>query len=381
MSSTLINQALSEAALHEQAIARTGLSDFGETSYREGLGVLIRAFAKSDRQAEIAPRFVDTVLAALTGRLASQAGWNANPEVLGQPVRAPLIITGLPRSGTTILHQVMSADPQFQWLPRWVAEAPLVRPRFEDWEAHPQFQAVKQRLEALFAATPDLKAIHDMGAERADECIIPMSQSFMSNLFNSSLPLPEYRHWWFQADETPSYRRYRDNLALIGAREPEKTWLLKNPSHTYGMEELLRVFPDARIVVLHRHPVETIASGASLTWSNGHIFTKQEAGELRLQVYSRAAERLMAACARHPEAKVLDVHYRDLIGDQIGTVRRIYHHFGLNFSEEAQAAMQARLAANPQGKHGKHRYSSEDFGFTDDDVRQRFADYIAHYQL
>ena len=208
-----------------------------------------------------------------------------------------------------------------------------------------------------------------------------MSQTFVTNSFNSSLPLPGYRQWWFDADEEPSFRRYKDNLRLMGDREQGKTWLLKNPSHTYGMDPLLRVFPDARIVVLHRNPVETIASGASLIWKIGRLFDKEEAGQVRLDVYGRAVEKMAEAREKHAHAKILDVHYRELIGDKLSTVRRIYAHFGLNLSADTEAAMQGFLAENPQGKHGKHSYSSEEFGITDDQVRERFAEYIAKYDL
>lgn len=368
-------------ALHEEAIARTGRSDFGDNGYREGLGVLIDAIRASPRHDRIAPRFGAMAVNLLLGRLASQAGWNAHPELLDDPVPAPLIITGLPRSGTTILHFLMSVDPQFQWTPRWVGEAPLIRPPREEWESHPQYRQVHDRLEATFAANPGLRAAHDMGAALADECITVMSQSFMTNTFNSTLPLPDYRRWWYEADEEPSYRRYKDNLRLMGARARDRTWLLKNPSHSYGMDAMLRVFPDARVVVLHRNPVETIASGASLIWRNGQLFEKAEAGPIRLDIFARAVERMREAREQHPGAAVLDVHYRDLIADKLGTVRRIYRHFGLTLSAEAEAAMQAFIGDNPQGKHGRHDYSSGEFGITDDQVRDRFADYIARHDL
>ena len=367
--------------LHETAIDRTGLSDFGETSYLEPLALLSDEVRHSTRRELIAPRFASLALSLLASRLSSQAGWNEKPDVLQNPVKAPLIITGLPRSGTTILHFLMSVDPQFQWTPRWVGEAPLIRPPRDEWESHPQFREVHDRVEAHFAANPGLRAAHDMGAGLADECITVMAQSFVTNTFNSSLPLPGYRHWWYDADEEPSYRRYKDNLRLMGDREPDKTWLLKNPSHTYGMDPLLRVFPDARIVVLHRNPVETIASGASLIWKLGRLFEKEEAGPVRLDVYARAVEKMAAAREKHSDANILDIHYRDLIGDKPGTVRKIYTHFGLELSPEAEAAMQGFLADNPQGKHGNHSYSTDEFGITDDQVRDRFADYIARHNL
>ncbi|UZW57382.1 sulfotransferase [Sphingobium sp. JS3065] len=371
---------INEEALHEQAAARAGSSDFGDDAYREGLGVLLSSARNSARLEAIAGRVSSLVVDTLVSRLSSQAGWNAEPQVLQNPVTAPLVITGLPRSGTTLLHFLMSLDPQFQWTPRWVGEAPLVLPPQEEWEGHPQYQAVHDRLEAMFTANPGLRQAHEMGAGLADECITVMVQSFVSNMFISMLPLPEYREWFFQTDETPSYRRYKDNLRLMGARAPEKTWLLKNPSHTIGMGPLLTTFPDARVVVLHRNPVETIASGASLTYRNAKFWEKTEVGPIRLDVYSRAVKRMAEAREQNP-GHCLDIGYRDLVSDPLGTVRRIYAHYGLQMSEETAAAMETWLAANPQGKHGKHAYSSEEYGISDADVRSAFADYIAEYDL
>jgi len=208
-----------------------------------------------------------------------------------------------------------------------------------------------------------------------------MVQSFVSNTFISMLPLAEYREWFFQADEGPSYRRYKDNLRLMGAREPDKTWLLKNPSHTIGMEPLINTFPDARVVVLHRNPVETIASGASLTYRVGGYWEKTEVGPIRLEVYARAVERLAQARARHPEASLFDVAYTDLVRDPLRTVKDIYARFGLTLSEATEKVMRAWIADNPQGKHGAHKYSSGEFGITDEQVRERFAAYIERHNL
>ena len=370
-----------QAQLHEAATERTGLADFGDPHYLEGLRVLIDEVRRSPRRERLEARFRQIAVDTLASRLASQAGWKARPEVLGRPVDAPLIITGLPRSGTTILHFLMSVDPQFQWIPRWIGEAPLVAPPKHEWSNHPQYRVVHERLEALFAANPELRAAHNMGADLADECITVMTQSFISNVFNSMLPLPGYRRWWYDVDEEPSYRRYKDNLRLIGADTPDKTWLLKNPSHTYGMDPMLRVFPDARVVVLHRHPVETIASGASLIWRGSGVFEKEEAGRIRLDIWARATERMARARTVHPDVDILDVSYRELIADKMATVRRIYDHFGLTLSSATETAMREFIAQNPQGKHGKHEYSSTEFGITDDQVRERFADYIRRYNL
>lgn len=377
----MVKEELSIEALHDEAIRNCGHDDFGDSDYHEGLEVLIAAAKKSSRRDAIAPRLKTIAVNALSSRLSSQSGWKARPEVLANKITKPVIITGLPRSGTTILHLLMSVDPQFQWTPRWIGEAPMVRPLRDKWSNHVQYKAANDRLEAVFAANPGLRAAHDMGADLADECITVMVQSFVSNMFNSTLPLPEYREFWYQADEEPSYRRYKDNLRLIGADTPDATWLLKNPSHTFGMAPLLKTFPDARVIILHRNPVETIASGASLTWRNADFWRKSETGPIRLDIYARAVERMAQARQDKPDADIFDVHYRALVDDKLGTVRAIYHHFGLTLLPEVEEQMRNFIADNPQGKHGKHNYSADEFGITDDEVRSRFADYIDQFNL
>lgn len=143
---------------------------------------------------------------------------------------------------------------------------------------------------------------------------------------------------------------------------------------------LALTFPDARVVVLHRNPLETIPSGASLTYRSADFWDKSAVGPIRLEVYSRAARRMAEARARHP-GRCLDISYRDFVVDPIGTVHSIYAHYAIPMSDETSNAMRNWLAENPQGKHGKHAYSAEEFGITDAQIRNAFADYIAEHEL
>ncbi|WP_052757436.1 sulfotransferase family protein [Sphingobium chungbukense] len=368
-----------EDRLHQEAVERTGHSDFGNDDYREGLRVILEALRDDPDNEPLKSAVMQHSMAALTGRLHSEAGWKKHPECLNNAIVAPLVITGMPRTGTSLLHQLLSNDPQFQWMPGWIARAPRVREPRSQWSQDPDYRAVGEALEALFHGKADMRAAHNMDVDVPEECIQLMVQSFVSMRFISTLPAPRYEKWFLQQDETPSYRRLADNLRLIGAREPNKTWLLKNPSHSIGIDALLRVFPDARIVATHRDPFETIASGASVILrSTGNMWRKEDVAPHRLRVWARAAERLEAARARQPES-FQEISYTRLIENPIGVVRDLYASLGYALTEPVVQRMQQWLADNPQGKHGKHTYSLESVGLDPKQVDATLGPYIKRY--
>lgn len=366
--------------LHAIAMDRTGLDDFGaDTGYRAGLDIALTALRDDADNTPLRAAVMDHAVNALVGRLHSEAGWKRHPEVLDIPITAPVVITGMPRTGTSLLHQLMANDPQFQWMPGWIARAPRIRARRSEWRRDPEYAKSIAALEAVFEERPGLRAAHNFSADLPEECIQVLVQGFTSMRFVSTLPLPRYEEWFLTQDETPSYRRFADNLRLIGAREPSKTWLLKNPSHAIGIEALLRVFPDARIAVTYRDPRETIASGASvIARSTGEMWRGKEIGQHRLRVWARAAERIERA--RDGKAgRFADVSYERLLAEPIAVVRDLYRQFGLTLTPETEHKMQIWLEANPQGMHGSHVYSLEAVGLTGRDVDSALESYIARY--
>lgn len=197
--------------------------------------------------------------------------------------------------------------------------------------------------------------------------------------FVSTLPLPRYEAWFLEQDEVPSYRRFADNLRLM-AGNCTLPWLLKNPSHAMGIEALLAVFPDARIVITHRDPVASIASGAStIQRSAGALWRDRKAiGPHRLRVWSRAARRLEAARQARPH-QFVEVAYDELLADPLAATASIYRGFGLERTEATVSAMREWLTANPQGKHGKHVYDMADFGLSAAMITSELADYTTRY--
>lgn len=366
--------------LHEQAVAEAGgLTDFGDSAYLDGLRVLLDAAAESPHSGDALNQRVATMVSAvLVARLSSQAGWAARPGVGEEPLPAQVVIVGLPRSGTTALHQMLAADARFQWIPNWLAWQPRVRPPRPDWDDDPLHAAQIARHER---AGPN--PLHDVGPDDPEECLMVMVQSFVSMMFVSSLAVPDYHEWFREQDERPSYRRYADNLRLIGAETPDRAWLLKNPSHTFGMAALLETFPDARIVHIYRDPAESIVSGCSLIASMGSgpgAFTPEELGAHRLRTWSLAAERMDAARTGH-EQRFVDVDYRDFVDDPLRIGERLYERLGIDLTDDAADGMRRWLEERPKDRYGTHRYAAADFGLTAELVREQMHGYVERYGL
>jgi hypothetical protein len=365
--------------LHALASAAAGgLDDFGPDDYLIGLRRLLEAAEASPHAGPPLDRRVEaSAVQALTSRLASQAGWADRPEILAAPLAPQLVVIGLPRTGTTALHQILAADREFQWIPAWLTSRPRPRPHRDLWPADPDYRA---RVQAWQQRGPN--PLHDIGPDDPEECLQVMQQSFVSMTWVSSLPVPDYHEWFIQQDERPSYRRYVDNLRLIGAERQGAPWVLKNPSHTFGLAAMLDEFPDAVFVHIFRDPAETIVSGCSLIASMGldeGTFTPAELGAHRLRIWSLAAERMTAARATARNRLFIDVDYRAFAMDPLSTVAEVYRALERPLSDQAQRAMRRWLVERPKDRLGAHRYRAEDFGLTAGQIRDRMAAYIECY--
>jgi len=372
-----------EERLLAEARARTGYSDFGDPDFLEGLRTLLRAI-RDDLDDRPNDELKELIALLLDGRLHAEEGWKRHPETRDAPVEAPLIIIGLPRTGTTAMHKLLSQDPQFQGLERWLAAFPTPRPPRETWAQDPRFQAMAAARALLRERSPAVRTMHYTEAEQADECIYAMEHSFRSNLFNSKYVLPTLDAWWRQLDARPAMRRYRQTLALIGAHDPGKPWLLKNPTHVYDVEAVLEVFPTASIVHTYREPREAIASAASvmsrISGFEPSEREKQWRGQRELEVWAEGARRVLSAEERVPE-RFFDADYRKLLSAPLDLAHDIYRHFGLEMSALAEARIREWIAANPQNKYGEHHYSLEEYGLTAAKVDEAFAAYNAKFGL
>jgi hypothetical protein len=375
-----------QQALLEAARSATGLHDFGDPGFREGLDVLLRAY---DEEACLTPFGRRMVLAELTGilaaRLAVEAAWKREPRILDSPIRRPIFVLGLPRTGTTALHSLLAQDPEHQVLEYWLAAAPGPRPPRSAWQRDPRFVAARRGLRSVYFLDPDLKAIHLLTPEGPDECRHLFLQSFVDHTFDSNAHIPSYTRWFASQDMRPAYARHRDILKLIGSPTPERRWVLKYPAHLRELPALLETYPDACIVQTHRDPARVLPSLCSLVVGWRSLYEDpvdaRAVGRWQLDMLSDMVVGAVATRAAADPARFYDFHFDDVLSDPVGGVKRMYQHFELELSAEAERRMRAWHASHPQGQHGGHHYTAESFGLSDDEIRERFGPYIERYRV
>jgi len=366
--------------LMASAVKAVGLDDFGsdDDNYLEALSVLLDSYRREADFTELGSKMSRFFLRnALVARLLSEASWKQHPGYADVPITAPIFVTGLPRTGTTALHRLLCGDPRHQGLELWLAEFPQPRPPRETWHQNPVFVELATRFRKAHSENPDYTGLHYMTADEVEECWQLLRQSVHSVSYETLAHVPGYARWLAGQDWTPPYRRHRRNLQLIGLNDPEKRWILKNPSHLFALDALIATYPDALVIQCHR-PAQTImASMCSLAqhttagWSNTYV--GDTIGADSLETWSRGLERFNAVRAACDPAQFYDVDYVELFADPIGTVEDIYAHFGIEMTEEARAAITWTDADSRRGPRApKHTYSLADYGLTEDQVAERF---------
>jgi hypothetical protein len=363
--------------LHASATKASGLTDFGPDDYTEALGVLLESYQRDAGLTELGSKMFRYFLrGALVARALSEMSWKTHPEYADTPIERPIFVTGLPRTGTTALHRLLAADPAHQALELWLTEFPQPRPPRETWDDNPVYRQVDAGLAQHRVENPEFMGLHYLSASDVEECWQLLRQTMKSISYESLAYLPTYSQWLRKQDWTNAYVRHRKNLQLIGLGD-RRRWVLKNPSHLFALDELMRVYPDALIVQTHRAPATIIPSMCSLAlhatrgWSE--VFVGERIGEAQLELWSRGLRQFTAARARYPQEQFIDIDFADLRADPIGTVETIYRTFGMELTEPARRAM---LALDEESRTGdrkpEHRYSLADFGLTEDQVDATF---------
>jgi hypothetical protein len=375
--------------LHDKVAKDTGTTDFGGTDYLPGLRVLLQSM-------DYDPHFTERgraiawgmVVDVLKGRAHAIKSMKDNPGFDRHAILSPVVITGIPRTGTTALHRLMAVDERFQGLQTWLLDSPMPRPPIETWESYPEFQKSAAIIEARYAAAPQKRAAHHIAAEEVHECCMILRQSFVSNLWSCGWSAPTYDAWWQCQSEAAAYQHYYRCVQLIGCNEPEKRWLLKNPGHIENLDLLFAVFPDAKVIQTHRDPAKAVPSLCSLLMQLHPMMEGEERYQQRAHImlarevakWAKAVQRADAVRPLH-EGKVLDVVHGDFHRDPMGTLERIYAFIGMDIPDHTRVGLAQRIEEKPELAHGVHRYNIADFGLTEDEVRERFGDYFARFDL
>jgi len=351
--------------LIDTVVRSTGLSDFGDEDWREPFEVLTRSL-EEESELHFFGRVMtrNELLNLLENRLRLEAAYKAHPEIDEQEVVAPLVITGLGRSGTSILFELLSQDLQFGAPSSWESMFYCPPPEAATYRSDPRIEKAHQLLTQWGRAAPPWQAMHEMGAWIPAESVAVFEASFRSDNMPSKAPTPSYTGWLAKADMTPAYTYFKRILKLLQWKNPRRHWLLKSPSHIAELPTLFKVFPDARVMITHRDPIKAKASItnmlATLYWMRStkpfdvsafEALMTPEATAFRL---NQVVDWLESGAI--PRDRVFSSRYVDLLQRPLDNMRQLYAAMEAQLSSAAEEAMQKYLAAKPQGKFGVHSY-------------------------
>jgi hypothetical protein len=363
------------------AVAVAGSDDFGPGDFREGLEVLLESLRRDGDLSDAgAATAIADIHRRLVNRLDVESWYAAHPEVASLPVRGPIDINGLPRTGTTALANMLSLDPQFRNLRRWEQAQPVPPPVLGREEDDPR-RVQGAREVAAFNAAIGEKHLFELDSTTEDVEVLGMA--FHGQQF--TLPVYGYHAWWRGCDMTESYRYHRRVVQLLQSQRPPDLWLFKAPHHNFHLDAFAAAYPDAKFVMTHRDPVRSVPSWVSIVAS----ILPEAKGERDLRRLGREAaehlrvgvEQAVAGRAAVGEERFLDVHHRQMIKDPMGTVHRIYEWLDLELTSDTERAIAQWQEANRSGAHGTHQYTAEEFGLTDAQLRADFEPYVRRFDI
>ncbi len=368
--------------LIEAAQEHTGLSSFDSESFREGLGVLLQGFlARSDLGPGSLGALRENAVSALSNRLRVAEHVRQDPGVLEQPVEAPLVIMGMPRTGTTAISYLLDLDPRWRSLLNWEAvdSAPPATP--DTWRTDPRCVTRRELQQKIFDALPSAP-VHWEWADGPTECIFVLAQDFKALALESLFPSRGYAEYILSCDMTSAYAYHRLVLQVLQSGVPGR-WSLKMPSHSLHIEALTATYPDARMIWTHRDPFRTLASLCA-TISSGHMagLGHVDLDHLRRTYPHQLAEhvrRPMALRPKLPDDVILDVYAADFFADPLREMQRIYEWLELELPASLEAEMRAWMRRDAERQARRAPYRLEDYGLTRADVAHHFEAYLAAY--
>lgn len=361
--------------LIDTAMTRAGLDDFGDERFLEPFGILLHAIR---RDTDLSPfgRFATRQLMVqlLTSRLRLEELYRRHPEIEDERIVRPIIVAGLPRTGTTHLFNLLAQDDSLRWIPYWESLEPFPdpdEPRARDGRDR-RIHRCKRALDGLDKVIPLFSAMHEFTVEGPHEEIQILALDFSTMLFEGSYHVPTYGDWYRATDQRPTYAYLKRCLKALQFLRPGSRWLLKSPQHLENLGPLVQTFPDASFVQTHRDPVRITASMVTMVAYGARMQERRPDHRAIAHYWAGRVEDLLRGGVddRHliPEAQVIDVHFHEFMADMVGTVKRVFDFAGHPFSERTEAAVRRFLVENPKGKHGLIDYRLEDLGL---DRRER----------
>jgi Sulfotransferase family len=372
---------LHSESLKHQAATNAGLADFGDDPFAENFARLVQALnTDGELSVQGLPLSKDEILRLLRNRLELRAWLTDHPEILDEPIARPILLMGLPRSGTTFLQNLFDHDDGLR-LPRtWETLRPCPPPAAEPDSVAPRIEAADRFLNGWRRDVPNFDATHLMDVTGPDECAHIMSMAFTQAGFQNYAKVPSYFDWLLrEADFGAAYHLHKTVLQLLQWRAPARRWVLKYPNHMLAIGNIRAVYPDAVCVVTHRDPVRTLASLCALTeqYRAARYDTNERAalGREMLHFVTRHIERFMAYRGSAGDEGIVDVDYYRLVADPVSTVAAVYHRTNMSMPDTVRDRLAAWSEANPKGRRGRHDYRLADYGLDADQVSAVFAGY------
>ncbi|MET0241178.1 MAG: sulfotransferase [Sphingobium sp.] len=365
---------------------QTGLTDLGDDRIFEGLDILVRSL---NEEAKLTERGVASTAQRITQSIANRLRvvdyLKQHPRLAERPVREPIFVFGLPRTGTTLVINLLAVDPANRAFLRWESLESVPPVQKGQLSTDPRCIAEQERLNLSLKYAPHISAMHHEDADSPSECQFSMAASFCAQLFDSNAHIPAYHDWLLhKADYRPAFDYHKSLLQVLQEHEGGR-WVLKNPWHPLFLDALTGVYPDARLVMTHRDPAEAVGSACSLAANVRMMMSDdvnpRDVADTLLETFDLMIARQDAYRAQHGQDSIHDILYTDMLRDPIGEMRKLYARFDMPFTAEALAAMESFLANNQQGKHGKHSYRLEDYGLTKESVRRHFREYCERYDI
>ena len=369
----------------DQAKSETGLSDLGEPLFFEGLNRLIDSINNEANLNEIGIQAQPIrIQGLLTNRLRFEEDLKKFPEILDQEIIAPIVIVGLPRTGSTMTHRLLASDPNHTAMLWWEGRYPALLPGEKRGDIETRMELGKAEVDAVVAASPEALDIHPWDYKGADEEILLLEHNFLSTVPESFMALPSYSKWIEEQDHTLAYEDLKKFIQYLQWQNPgreKKRWVLKSPHHLGFIDKMISVFPDAKIIQTHRDPIKTVPSFCSMCANLFEPLTtnfdKVFIGKHWSNKLTRALNHCMNISEQHPD-NFLDLEFLNMIKDPIDEMKKIYEFIGESFGEKTEVAMEAWREEN---KHemGAHKYSLEEYDLTESQINDNFAKYQQKY--
>jgi hypothetical protein len=376
---------LDEAKMVQAAERKAGWTDWGDQRFRTPLRLLVQSY-NEDPGLSVLGRFIarNTLIKRLVNRLRIRRDVVGRPAILEEALPRPLFIVGLPRTGTTLLLNLLAQDPAARPLLFWETMAPSPPHDPATWDQDPRIGEAERLIERLDRLLPELRTIHPLHARGPAECLGLLLNSFLTPFIGGRAT--RYREWLRGAppgEIEAAYREYRQQLQVLHYRRRGGHLVLKCPSHLFGLDALLKVFPDACVVQTHRDVATAVASLCSMSAVMNRLSYEEidlaEVGRHTVGIVELLLERCLEARRRAGDDRFLDLAYADLVRDPVAAVRRIYERFGYTYSDALEQRLRTYLSAQPE--QGLHRYRPEDFALDPAELQRRLAPYCQRFAM